>query len=115
MFIKASYKQQNGHRMYSIEKEDVVYVEQDGDYHNVYLCGVPFFISFHGNGAVVAERFPNLIKAHRSFFINPTQIFSLSHQPDNMVEIKFKDKKEICFSRSKTLHQSFMQKLEDNG
>ena len=115
MFIKASYKQQKEHRMYNIDKEDVVYVEQDGDYHNLYIHKSPFFINFYGNGSVVAERFPNLIKAHRSFFINPNQVFSLSNQPDNTVAIKFKDGKELTFSRSKTLHSSFIEQLENNG
>jgi DNA-binding LytR/AlgR family response regulator len=115
MFLKASYKQQNGHKMFNLNKEDVVFVEQDGDYHNVYVSGIPFFINFHGNGAIVSERFPNLVKAHRSYFINPEKIFCLSHKPDNMVEIKFKDGKELTFSRSKTLHNDFIEKLEANA
>jgi len=42
-------------------------------------------------------------------------IFSLSHKPENMVEIKFKDGKELSFSRSKALHQLFIEQLEKNG
>lgn len=115
MFLKASYKHHNGYKMYNIQQEDIVFVEQDGDYHNIYISGVPFFINCHGNGNTVSERFPNLIKAHRSYFINPAMMFSLSQKPDNMVEIKFKDGKELSFSRSKTLHTSFIEQLENNG
>lgn len=115
MLLKASYKQNKGHCMYNISKDEVAYVAQDGDYHNVYLSGMPMFIAFHGNSTVVAERFPNLIKAHRSYYINPKMVFSLSHQPDNMVEIKFKDGQTLSFSRSKTLHTSFIEQLEEQN
>jgi len=83
--------------------------------YNVYLENRPFFISFHGSSAVVAERFPNLVRAHRGFYINPDQVFSINMAPDNMVEIVFKDGKQLEFSRSKKLNQSLIEFLEKNG
>lgn len=114
MLLKANYKQHNG-AMFNIKKEMVVYVSQDKDYHNVYLEGRPFFISFHGSSEVVMERFPNLIRAHRGYYINPDQVFSINSVANNMVEIVFKDGKQLEFSKSKMLHQSLIDSLEKNG
>ena len=114
MLLKANYKKHQG-TMFNITKDMVVYVAQDKDYHDVYLDSREFFISFHGSSAVVGERFPNLIRAHRGYYINPDKVFSISHAPDNMVVITFNDGKELTFSRSKNLHQSLIETMEKNG
>jgi len=112
MLLKANYKKHKG-AMFNLTPEMVVYVGQDGDYHNVYIDGRPFSISFHGSSSVVAERFPNLVRAHRGYYINPKKIFSVEHQPDNMVKILFSDGKEISFSRSKQLHDLFLEQIHN--
>jgi DNA-binding LytR/AlgR family response regulator len=114
MLLKANYKQHKG-AMFNITQDMVAYVAQDGDYHNVYLDGRPFSISFHGSSAVVAERFPNLIRVHRGYYINPEQVFSINMAPENMTEIVFKDGKQLEFSRSKKLNQLLIEFLEKNG
>jgi DNA-binding LytR/AlgR family response regulator len=114
MLLKANYKEHKG-AMFNLTKEMVAYVSQDGDYHNVYLDGRPFSISFHGSSSVVMERFPNLLRAHRGYYINPEKIFSLEHKPDNTVTIVFTDGKTLSFSKSKQLHESFLKEVEKNG
>jgi len=40
MFLKASYKHHFNHKMYNISQDDVAFIEQDGDYHNIYVSGM---------------------------------------------------------------------------
>lgn len=114
MLLKANYKKHQG-TMFNITPENVVYVAQEGDYHDVYVDGRPWSMSFYGSSAVVNERFPNLVRAHRGYYINPEKVFSISHNADNMVTIIFKDNKELSFSRSKIMHQSLIDAVNNGG
>jgi DNA-binding LytR/AlgR family response regulator len=114
MILKASYKNGDGHVLYNIHPDEVVYVEQNGDYHFVHLSDKRVKpISFHGNSAFIAERFPNLVKAHKSYHINPEHVFSIAYKDGSHVSVSFKNGIGIVFSKSKLFHLDFLKSFID--
>jgi len=113
MLIKANYKQENG-KYYNIKPESITYIEQDGDYHKLHTEGKSELV-FHGNSYTIMERFPNLIRCHRSYYINPDMIYSLAHLAGNMVEVVFKDNSTVSFSRSKNFHNDFLTAITNEA
>jgi DNA-binding LytR/AlgR family response regulator len=115
MIIKGVYKNGSGHKLYNIQPENVTHVEQNKDYHLVHFTDREEPIEFLGPLTTAENRFPTFIKAHRSYLINPIEIFSVSNNPNNMVKVVFKNQKDIVFSKSAIHHPNFLQQFQERN
>ncbi len=106
---------------YSLDWRDILYVEQEADYENVVTCHGT--IRIHMTMEKMREHCPRLLKAHRSYCVNPYQMLGYAVDTENQrVHLMFKNGTRLTIGRGRTVWDEFVEQFEliktkqdDNG
>ena len=99
---------------FRIEENDITYIEADKDYYNIHLLGKKDSppVKVHGTLGSAMVAFHGLVKPHKSYLVNMSQVYCVATDPDdNYAKVIFRDASYIKFSKSKTMYMDFMQRL----
>ena len=111
MAIRGKYEGLNA--IYNITEGEVTFVEQDKDYHLVYILSEKEPIRVHGTLAVAMQTFPSLAKPHKSYLVNLNQVYCIANADSNVAKVVFRNGTSLSFTKSRELYQPFLTKFEN--
>jgi len=95
---------------YIMSPDDVLAIEQEGDYQIVYLFDGTF-LKVNQTMDAAMDRFPCLLRVHRSYAVNMKYVVAYNFNAESKMTILFRNKTSISFSRSKQHHDSFIEEF----
>jgi DNA-binding LytR/AlgR family response regulator len=109
----AKGKQDGMSAYFRVNERDITFIEADKDYYNIYMLGKKDSpIRINGTIGSAMALFHSLVKPHKSYLVNLSQVYCVATDPDdNYAKVVFRDGTNIKFSKSKTMYPDLMQRL----
>lgn len=109
----AKGKQDGMSAYFRVNEREITFIEADRDYYHIYLIGQKDSpIKCHGTIGSAMVLFHSLVKPHKSYLVNLSQVYCVATDPeDNYAKVVFRDGSHIKFSKSKTMYADLMQRL----